>query len=201
MKKLSERGILFIRSFEGLKLAAYRDVKGILTIGWGHTGPDVKAGMKINEYQAETIFQKDLYEKSERFVRPLEQKIGYELTQNQYDALCSLVFNTGPDAIAPANSIFRALTLFAEKQLLHLIDDGSGMQKYCLCNCTHDNEHGCHYQHQGHVHLTCIKCHETICLEDVPIPSVPIPEGYVVHESEYVIKGICPKCQSPYLPK
>jgi hypothetical protein len=75
------------------------------------------------------------------------------------------------------------------------IDDGSGMQKYCLCNCTHDNEHGCHYQHQGHVHLTCIKCHETICLEDVPIPSVPIPEGYVVHESEYVIKGICPKCQ------
>ena len=109
MKKLSERGILFIRSFEGLKLTAYRDVKGILTIGWGHTGPDVKAGMKVNEYQAETIFQKDLYDKSERFVRPLEQKIGYELTQNQYDALCSLVFNTGPDAIAPANSIFRAL--------------------------------------------------------------------------------------------
>ena len=100
-----------------------------------------------------------------------------------------------------SSSIFRTLTLFAEKQLLHLIDDGSGMQKYCICNCIHDNEHGCHYQHQGHVHLTCIKCHETICLEDVPIPSVPIPEGYVVHESEYVIKGICPKCQSPYRPK
>ena len=75
------------------------------------------------------------------------------------------------------------------------------MQKYCICNCIHDNEHGCHYQHQGHVHLTCIKCHETICLEDVPIPSVPIPEGYEIHESEYVIKGICPKCQSPYRPK
>ena len=37
-----------------------------------------------------------------------------------------------------ASSIFRALTLFAEKQLLHPIDDGSGMQKYCVCHCLHD---------------------------------------------------------------
>ncbi len=109
MKKLSERGILFIRSFEGLKLTAYRDVKGILTIGWGHTGPDVKAGMKVNEYQAENIFQKDLYEKSERFVRPLEQKIGYELTQNQYDALCSrLLFKRIIQLIQVGNALFNA---------------------------------------------------------------------------------------------
>ena len=96
-----------------------------------------------------------------------------------------------------ASSIFRALTLFAEKQLLHPIDDGSGMQKYCVCHCLHDDDdahYGHHHKHQGHVHLTCIKCHETICLEDVPIPLVPIPEGYDILESEYVIKGICPKC-------
>ena len=97
-----------------------------------------------------------------------------------------------------SSSIFRTLTLFAEKQLLHLIDDGSGMQKYCVCHCLHDDDdthHGNHHKHQGHVHLTCIKCHETICLEDIPIPLVPIPEGYDILESEYVIKGICPKCQ------
>ena len=98
-----------------------------------------------------------------------------------------------------SSSIFRALTLFAEKQLIHPIDDGSGMQKYCVCHCLHDDDeggchHGHHHKHQGHVHLTCIKCHETICLEDVPIPAVPIPEGYDIIESEYVIKGICPKC-------
>lgn len=98
-----------------------------------------------------------------------------------------------------SSTIFRALTLFAEKQLLHPIDDGSEMQKYCVCHCMHDDDgdchHGHHHKHQGHVHLTCIKCHETICLEDVPIPIVPIPEGYDILESEYVIKGICPKCQ------
>ena len=80
------------------------------------------------------------------------------------------------------SSLFRTLTLFAEKQLLHLIDDGSGMQKYCVC-------------HRGHVHLTCIKCHETICLEDVPIPSVPLPSDYEVRETEYIVKGVCPKCR------
>ncbi|MBO4597982.1 MAG: transcriptional repressor [Bacteroidaceae bacterium] len=86
------------------------------------------------------------------------------------------------------STAFRALSLFAEKSLLHPIDDGSGMQKYCLCRCA-DHEH-C----RGHVHITCTMCHQTICMTDVPIPSVPIPDGYEIHESEYVIKGLCPKC-------
>lgn len=90
---------------------------------------------------------------------------------------------------ADNSSVFRALTLFSENQILHLIDDGSGMQKYCLCHCQD------HHHHHGHVHMTCTVCHETICLEDVPIPDVPVPQGYDVIESEYVIKGICPKCR------
>ena len=93
---------------------------------------------------------------------------------------------------ADNSSVFRALTLFAEKSLLHPIDDGSGMQKYCLCRCA-DHEHCI-----GHVHITCVMCHHTICMEEVPIPSVPIPEGYEIHESEYVIKGLCPKCSKKY---
>ena len=92
------------------------------------------------------------------------------------------------------SSLFRTLTLFAEKQLLHLIDDGSGMQKYCVCHCMHENRTEPH--HRGHVHLTCIKCHETICLEDVPIPSVPLPSNYEVRETEYIVKGVCPKCRT-----
>lgn len=88
------------------------------------------------------------------------------------------------------SSVFRTITLFAEKDLLHNIDDGSGMAKFCLHRCANEQEH-----RRGHVHITCIKCHETICLEDVPIPMVPIPEGYEFREQEYIIKGICPKCR------
>lgn len=87
------------------------------------------------------------------------------------------------------SSVFRALTLFAEKKLLHHVDDGSGVQKYCVCHCN-DHSHSCR-----HVHLTCTVCHETICLNDVPIPPVPVPEGYEIIEAGYLIKGICPKCQ------
>lgn len=86
------------------------------------------------------------------------------------------------------SSLFRTLTLFAEKGLLHLIDDGSGIQKYCVCHCSD------HHHHHGHVHLTCTVCHHTYCLENVKIPEVPIPEGFLVREAEYIIKGICTKC-------
>lgn len=86
------------------------------------------------------------------------------------------------------SSLFRTLTLFAEKGLLHLIDDGSGIQKYCVCHCSD------HHHHHGHVHLTCIVCHHTYCLESVEIPEVPIPEGFQVREAEYIIKGICSDC-------
>lgn len=87
------------------------------------------------------------------------------------------------------STLFRSLVLFAEKGLLHIINDGSGSQKYCVCHCD-DHEH-----HTGHVHITCISCHKTWCLEDVPIPSVAVPRGFEVHEHEYILKAICPKCK------
>ena len=86
------------------------------------------------------------------------------------------------------SSIFRALRLFAEHKLLHEIDDGLGQQKYCLCRC--EDSH-----HPNHVHFSCIRCGQTYCFEDVKIPSVALPEGFLMDETEYVIKGICPHCQ------
>lgn len=90
---------------------------------------------------------------------------------------------------ADNSSVFRALTLFAEKRLLHTIDDGSGMQKYCLCTCpNHDHMH-------GHVHFTCTVCQRTTCLMDVPIPHIALPEGFVATDTEFIVKGVCPKCK------
>lgn len=48
-----------IRVFEGLKLTAYQDTGGKLTIGYGHTGPDVTPGLTITFAQAEALFEKD----------------------------------------------------------------------------------------------------------------------------------------------
>lgn len=86
------------------------------------------------------------------------------------------------------STLFRTLTLLSNSHLLHNVDDGSGSQKYCLCH--HDDTRTC----QGHAHLSCRVCHQTICLTDVKIPQLPIPDGFEVEETEYIVKGICSSC-------
>ena len=85
------------------------------------------------------------------------------------------------------SSIFRALKLFAEHHLLHTIDDGTGQQKYCVCRCKHS-------RHINHVHFTCLRCGKTYCLEDYTIPLVALPEGFIMEDAEYIIKGVCKNC-------
>ena len=86
------------------------------------------------------------------------------------------------------SSIFRTLRLFAEHQILHEIDDGSGVEKYCVCRCEGS-------LHLNHVHFACTRCGKTYCLEDHTIPLVTLPDGFKTHEVEYIVKGTCPKCQ------
>ena len=96
--KISENGQKLIKNEEELRLNAYRDQKGIPTIGWGHIR-NVKMGDKITVEQAQK-FEKPL----NRFI----EKHKIELNQNQYDALCSLVFNIGFDKFL-SSSVCRAL--------------------------------------------------------------------------------------------
>ena len=68
-------------------------------------------------------------------------------------------------------SIFRVLELFSEKEIVHVIEDGSRSFKYELC-----------YSDTHH------------CFESDRIPLVNIPEGFYPHAINYMIKGICPNC-------
>ncbi len=49
-----------VKDFEGLRLTAYQDSVGVWTIGYGHTGPEVKPGMTISQAQADNYLQTDL---------------------------------------------------------------------------------------------------------------------------------------------
>lgn len=86
-------------------------------------------------------------------------------------------------------SIFRVFELFSEKDIIHVIEDGSRSLKYELC---HSGTH--HTIADQHVHFYCERCKETYCFEDVSVPLVNIPEGFSPHAINYMIKGICPKC-------
>jgi hypothetical protein len=56
----SSNGIALIQRFEGIRLTAYRDIVGVLTIGYGHTGPDVTPGLTITQPRAVALLQQDL---------------------------------------------------------------------------------------------------------------------------------------------
>lgn len=90
-RTISDAGVKLIEGFEGLMLTAYLDSVSIPTIGFGHTS-GVKMGDSITREQAEQFLRQDL-EAAENCVRNEVQRI--RLTQHQFDALTSFVFNVG----------------------------------------------------------------------------------------------------------
>ena len=96
--KISQKGIDFIKSHEALRLKAYQDSKGVWTIGWGHT-KGVKPGDVITRAQAEQFIRDDFAWVERTLNADLVTGRDKPLvTQNEYDALCSLVFNIGSNA-------------------------------------------------------------------------------------------------------
>lgn len=93
-RRINAAGLALIKEFEGLRLTAYRDPVGVLTIGYGSTGPHVRPGMTITEAEADALLQRDL-ERFEKVVAELDPKA----TDNQFAALVSFAFNLGADAL------------------------------------------------------------------------------------------------------
>ena len=98
--RLSDVGVKFIEQWEGLKLKAYRDSKGLPTIGIGTTrypdGRKVQMGDTCTVAQAREWFKYDVA----RFEKHINQIIRVPLRQNQFDALVSLVYNIGEEGFA-----------------------------------------------------------------------------------------------------
>lgn len=79
-----------LKEFEGLRLEAYQDAAGVWTIGYGHTGKDVRKGDRISEYWATDLLMRDL----QRFIEAVDE-LNVARTQGQFDALVSFAFNLG----------------------------------------------------------------------------------------------------------
>lgn len=103
---ISENGIALLKKFEGCRLRAYRDVAFVLTIGYGHTGPDVVEHLIITQEEAETLLRQDL----KRFETGVASLLRVGANQNEFDALVSFAFNVG-------------LTAFKGSTLLKLFND------------------------------------------------------------------------------
>lgn len=104
--EVSRQGLALIQQFEGCRLEAYRDSVGVWTIGYGSTR-GVEPGDRITKTQALELLEADV----ERHADYVRRYVNVALTQSQFDALCSFVFNVGGGA-------------FQRSTLLRKLNDG-----------------------------------------------------------------------------
>jgi lysozyme len=88
--KISEEGKSLIKKFEGCELEAYKCAAGVWTIGYGHIKTAVE-GMKIDQATANELFDEEMGE----YETYVNTAVTVPLSQNQFDALVSWVFNLG----------------------------------------------------------------------------------------------------------
>lgn len=89
---INNEGLTIIKESEGLSLKAYKCPAGVWTIGYGHTGKDVKKGMEITEEKAIKLLRSDIA-KFEDYVTSYNKIYGF--TSNEFSALVSFAYNVG----------------------------------------------------------------------------------------------------------
>ncbi len=103
---ISSRGIELIKKFEGFSKIAYPDTNKRWSIGYGHNGElngkEIVQGMHITEENATMVLINDL----KVVEQTLNNNVLVDLSQNQFDALCSLVFNIGSGSFLRSHMLF-----------------------------------------------------------------------------------------------
>ncbi|MDX2001138.1 MAG: Fur family transcriptional regulator [Chitinophagales bacterium] len=87
-------------------------------------------------------------------------------------------------------TIYRTLSTFMEKGLLHKVPVDDGGTRYALCHdhCT------VHTHLDDHIHFKCSQCGTTSCLEELQAPKINLPTGYKADEYNFLVVGVCKAC-------
>lgn len=89
-QKINKEGIDLIKKWEGFCNYAYKDIKGIPTIGFGFT-EGIKMGDTISKEDAELRLKNELI----HFEKCINELTHRDLTDNQFSALVCLTYNIG----------------------------------------------------------------------------------------------------------
>jgi Fur family ferric uptake transcriptional regulator len=87
-------------------------------------------------------------------------------------------------------TIYRTLQTFVEKGIVHTIPTADNSVLYALCK----DECSAGHHHDNHIHFICDDCGKTYCLDNIIIPDVALPRGFLVKQTDVVISGQCDKC-------
>jgi len=114
-----------------------------------------------------------------------------ELFLGSTGALSHADIEKNTDAAFDRVTVYRTLQTFVDKGIIHNIPTSDNSILYALCK---DNCAAGHH-HDNHVHFICDTCAKTICLDDVTIPEVKLPTGFVPKHAEMVVSGVCGDCK------
>jgi lysozyme len=115
---IGRKGEELIKEFESCELTAYRDQRGVVTCGWGATGPDISMRTHWTQDQADARFDRDIEVRAKQLTEFLD---GAPTTQNQFDALLSLGYNIGMGALKGSTALRK-----------HIAGDHNGAAKAIL---------------------------------------------------------------------
>lgn len=104
--KTSAAGLAALAAREGGRLTAYKDVRGIMTIGIGHTsaaGPPVpRKGMTLTQDSMMALFAADIVQYEDAVNKSVTR---FVLTQNEFDACVSLCYNIGVNGFSGSSVV------------------------------------------------------------------------------------------------
>lgn len=88
-------------------------------------------------------------------------------------------------------TLYRILSNFEEKGIVHKIFDLNGTATYAICSpeCS-EIEHL-----DQHVHFICSVCNNVYCLDEISIPNITLPKKFTLHSFALNAVGLCDKCQ------
>lgn len=112
-RPVGKAGLELIKRMEGCRLAAYQDVAGVWTVGYGHTA-GVKRGQKITQAQAEAFLLADCQSAANAV-----DKLKRDFNDNQRDALISFAFNLGANNLIKVTVGNRSCSAIANAMLLY----------------------------------------------------------------------------------
>lgn len=98
--------VKLVAMFEQFRAAPYLDIAGVRTIGFGHTGEAAQTEDAITREEGIALLYSDIAHAA----NAVDRLVTIDLTENQRNALMSLVFNIGEAA-------------FADSQLLRRVND------------------------------------------------------------------------------
>lgn len=136
-----------------------------------------------SDYQFETLLDKHQLKKTAPRLRVLSMMYSKNTATSQ------------PDLESVMNDIdrvtlYRILSIFEEKGIIHKIFDLNGTANYAVCHSNCEANH----HHDEHVHFNCTNCKNVYCLNELTLPQITLPGGFRPTGFTLYASGLCPKC-------